>query len=438
MDNYFGGAFLETLKLGSTGASVELLQLALQRAGFYNDKIDGDFGPITNEAVIAFQKSIKIPADGIVSMKTWQGLMPYIKGYVRHTIKSGDSFWSIAQMHNTTVRAISTANPSLDPLNLTVGKQIIVPLGFELVPTNIKFSYSLMQYVIDGLIARYPFIKKGSIGKSVMGKDLTLLQIGNGPKQVFYSASHHANEWINTPVVLKFLEEYSKAYSSGGQIYNMSAVALHAMTSLSLVPMVNPDGVDIVVDAIPKDSEYYLKVKKLAEGYPDIRFPEGWKANIRGVDLNVNYPANWEEAKKIKYDLGYTKPGPRDFVGPAPLSEPESRAVYDFTLNNDFVLIIAYHTQGEIIYWKYLDYEPEHAREIGEKFSKSSGYPLEITPYASSFAGYKDWFIQNYNRPGYTVETGKGVSPVPIDQFDKIYNDNIGIMSLGLSESLML
>ena len=40
----------------------------------------------------------------------------------------------------------------------------------------------------------YPFIKTGSIGKSIMGKDIPFVRIGRGQKEVFYSASYHANE----------------------------------------------------------------------------------------------------------------------------------------------------------------------------------------------------------------------------------------------------
>ena len=78
---------------------------------------------------------------------------------------------------------------------------------------------------------------------------------------------------------------------------------------------------------------------------------------------------------------------------------PESRALYNFTLQHDFRLILAYHTQGRVIYWRFLDYLPPASFYIGEQFAKSSGYELEDTPYGSSFAGYKDWFIQNYNLP---------------------------------------
>ena len=51
-------------------------------------------------------------------------------------------------------------------------------------------------------------------------------------------------------------------------------------------------------------------------------------------------------------------------------------------------------------------------------------------PYESSFAGYKDWFIQTFNRPGYTIEAGLGVNPLPISDFNQIYRDNERLLVL--------
>ena len=117
------------------------------------------------------------------------------------------------------------------------------------------------------------------------------------------------------------------------------------------------------------------------------------------MDLNLQFPANWQKAREVKFAQGFTKPGPRDYVGTAPLVAPEAISMYKFTLEHNFRLILAYHTQGRIIYWRYLDYLPPASYYIGEQFSNSSGYKLEDTPYSSSFAGYKDWFIQNYYLP---------------------------------------
>jgi len=40
-----------------------------------------------------------------------------------------------------------------------------------------------------------------------------------------------------------------------------------------------------------------------------------------------------------------------------------------------------------------------------------------------SFDGCKDWFISKFNRPGFTIECGKGKNPLPLSDFVGIYND---------------
>lgn len=114
----------------------------------------------------------------------------------------------------------------------------------------------------------------------------------------------------------------------------------------------------------------------------------------------------WKNARRIKFEQGFISPAPRDYVGHFPLSTPEARAVYNFTLEHNFKLILAYHSQGEVIYWKFQDYLPPNSEYIGRQFENTSGYLLDLTPPESSWAGYKDWFIQNYNLPGYTIEVG--------------------------------
>lgn len=145
----------------------------------------------------------------------------------------------------------------------------------------------------------------------------------------------------------------------------------------------------------------------------------------------MQFPAGWVDAKRIKFAQGFSSPAPRDFVGFRPLSEPESLAVYNFTLAHNFKLVLTYHTQGKEIYWQFKDYAPKVAYSIGQKFARVSGYSLADVPYESSFAGYKDWFLEQYKLPGYTIEAGFGQNPLPLSQFNQIYKDNIDILILG-------
>ena len=286
----------------------------------------------------------------------------------------------------------------------------------------------LCDEIIRQLTEEYPFLRSQVLTTTAFGRPVRSLVIGSGERRVLYSAAHHANEWITTPVLLKFAEELAQAIREGGRVYGVPAQTIQRAATIHLVPMVDPDGVDLVTGAIQPGTLEYETAARLADGYPQIPFPDGWKANLLGVDLNLQYPAGWLQAREIKFNQGYTRPGPRDSVGRSPLSQRESIALAEYTDAVDPALVLAYHTQGRVIYWQFRDYEIPEARKYGEEFARLSGYALEDTPYESSFAGYKDWFIQNFRRPGYTIEVGNGQNPLPLSQFDTIYRENLGIL----------
>ena len=292
-----------------------------------------------------------------------------------------------------------------------------------IVKTGIPITSATNEQYIGALVSTYPFLRTEVLTNTAFQRPVSTLVAGNGPRKVIFSASHHANEWITGLVLLKFAEELAEAIRSGGDFYGRNARELAQNVTIYMVPMVNPDGVDLVTGAIgPGDIQYDL-AQRLAEDYPTIPFPDGWKANLLGVDLNLQYPAGWLQAREIKFAQGYVRPGPRDYVGRAPLNQFESQALYGYTEFLDPALVLALHSQGKEIYWQFKDIFVPGAEALGRKMAEVSGYTLADTPYASSFAGYKDWFIQEFGRPGYTIEVGEGVNPLPLGQFDEIYRD---------------
>lgn len=300
-----------------------------------------------------------------------------------------------------------------------------------IVPTDVPITSAENARIIAQLVSTYPFLRSEILTTTVFQRPIPTLVMGTGPRKVIFTAAHHANEWITALILLKFAEEFAAAFQSGGRIYNQDAKALADAVTVYMVPMVDPDGVDLVVGAIDEGSIQYDLARQFAQNYPTIPFPDGWKANLLGVDLNLQYPAGWLQAREIKFSQGFVSPGPRDYVGRAPLDQAESRALAEYTRYIDPALILAFHSQGREIYWQFKDIFVAGAEELGQKMASASGYTLADTPYNSSFAGYKDWFIQEFRRPGYTIEVGEGTNPLPIGQFDRIYRDNLPILILG-------
>lgn len=422
---------MQTLRYGDEGLFVQYVQAALVRAGEEPGNIDGIFGRRTDRAVRAFQSGMNLRTDGIVGRLTWAALYPYLVGSTFVILREGDTPETVAARFGTQAGILLTANP--DAL-WQAGETVTVPLPFEVTFQNVPYGSFLTACVSEGLLLRYPFITQSTIGQSVSGTEIRALRIGTGAMKVGVNATHHANEWITTPLVLLFLERYARSVALGTQIGGVPGQTLYDTSVMTLVPLVNPDGADLVVGAFTPGDSFYESAKALSGFYPSIPFPSGWKANISGVDTNLQYPAGWETARVIKMRQGFTRPGPRDYVGTQPLETPENQAMYDLTNRERYDRTIAYHTQGGEIYWDYRNMAPAGSLALAELFSAASGYAVADVPYESSFAGYKDWFIQAFRKSGFTIEAGRGRNPLPIEDLPELYAENEGILAIALSQ----
>ena len=310
-------------------------------------------------------------------------------------------------------------------LNQDGQKPFSVPVRVmnPVIVTDKPYEYQSLLDDLDILSCHYPFIKVESIGRSVLGKELLEVRIGQGEKIIHYNGSFHANEWITSAVLMKWLNDFLLAVTNDRTLCGMDCMPFYRDMTISVVPMVNPDGVDLVLKG-EEAAEGKFDVLKINNGNPAFY---AWKANIRGVDLNNQYPANWEIEKRRKIPKA---PAPRDFPGENALSEPEAWAMKELAIRRNFERVLALHTQGKEFYWGYEGHEPEQAADVAREFEKRSGY--RAVKYVDSHAGYKDWFIQEFKRGGFTIELGKGINPLPLSHLPGIYEDTVKILMAGL------
>lgn len=281
----------------------------------------------------------------------------------------------------------------------------------------IDYEYSAVKKAIDKLLSTYNFLRCKPIGRSCAGREIFCLQIGEADEYVLYAAAFHGSEHITTNIALRFVEEVCEALLTGGEIAGIDARRALYGRGILVVPLVNPDGCEISIKGEIGAGYMAPKIKRLCGG----KFQK-WNANLRGVDINHNFDAGWNELRALEKAEGIYGPSPTRFGGYSPESEPETRALTELCRRVKMRHVIALHTQGEVIYWSYGDKQPARSAKMAEIMAAESGYALEVPTGLASHGGFKDWFIGEMKKPGFTIEIGKGENPLPISALPKLYD----------------
>ena len=380
--------------------------------------------------ILEFQRAQGLPETGEADLITSRRLFDYLVGYQYHRMEPRETLYQVAQRYETTIQAIWAGNGGLPPGGPVPGQVIRVPLPCPVVPWDAPFESALEPVFLDGLHARCRWLSAEELAHTPGGRPIRALRLGTGPKRILMTAGHHGNEWITSLLLWLLLEAYVTAIRDEAGLFGFAARGLFRRTTLCVVPLANPDGVDLVCGATT--AAQFEAARVLAATQPQVPFPSGWKANGAGVDLNLNYPARWEEAVRIKAAAGVTAPGPRDYPGAAPLDQPESRALYDFTRRFSPHILAAFHAQGGEIY--AADAQGRLPDEtLARRMAAASGYRLCEPAPESANGGLRDWFMEEYHRPGYTIEIGRGENPLPLSDVPKLYEEILPIFALLLA-----
>ena len=236
-----------------------------------------------------------------------------------------------------------------------------------------------------------------NIGKSLCGRTIYAAKIGHGNPFALIAAGFHGTEYLTVLAALRYAAEY-----------NLPRCVM-------IVPCVNPDGTEIAINGFSSLGYCADTARRIC---PD---KNRWKANARGVDINHNFNACWREVKRRELDAGITKPACTRFGGLRPESEPETRAMVRLCRRFPFERVLALHSQGREIYWNFKNCAPKKGYELAKKMSLASGYELTEPETIADGGGFKDWFLKEFRREGFTAEIGLGENPLPLSDFEAEY-----------------
>ncbi len=277
-------------------------------------------------------------------------------------------------------------------------------------------DHARMTAVLQQL--KSPQLRVSHIGSSARGRAIPVVTLGSGEQPVLFVGGVHGMEWVTSAVLIQFLADIGGCLRSAKRFAGYSLRTLMTRRRLHIVPMLNPDGIELSIHGVRADDPDLPRLRFYNDGSDDFT---RWQSNYHGVDLNHNFDAGFQDGKALEPQNGIYGPGPTRFGGKAPFSEPETAALRDYVQKQDFCNVYAFHSQGEEIYCDYNGRIPEHGLEMARILAKVSGYAVEKVEGLTSCRGFKDWFIEKYDRPGFTIEIGRGANPLPLEQFPEIY-----------------
>lgn len=298
-------------------------------------------------------------------------------------------------------------------------KEYATNLKTRLIRFKDPMDHTLMMMCLDEFAQRYSNVEITYLGDSMMGRSIPIITLGSGDREAIYIGAHHGMESVTSAVLLMFINEYCENLLNNSKVFTGSALSVDANRKIHIIPMLNPDGVDYAVNGVSEDNILFERIVSMNGGSRDF---SAWQANARGVDLNHNYNAGFEEYKKIEKEAGIYGGAPTRFSGEWPESEVEVASLCNYMrFNENISVALTLHTQGEEIYYTSVGAADDRNASIAAMIGRMTGYRVEKPEGMAAYGGFTDWCISELGKPSFTIECGKGKNPLPITDCFPIY-----------------
>lgn len=278
------------------------------------------------------------------------------------------------------------------------------------------FDYNTNLKLFEELTVSFPFLRPRVEGRTALGRGIFSLSLGNEQNSVLITGGFHGSEWLTCLELYLFTEQLCRHLSEGKLFCGVDTEKAFSQLGVTLIPCVNPDGTEIAVHGTEGAKGLKSFVASIeCEDYCK------WNANALGVDINHNFNAGWDKLRRMEAEEEIDGPSPTRYGGKFAESEAETRTLTRLCRLRRFRSVMALHSQGEELFWQYGDRTPKASLMMAKILSDSCGYRLVDNQGLYSHGGFKDWFIEEFALPGFTMEIGKGENPLPKEKLYEIY-----------------
>ncbi len=289
----------------------------------------------------------------------------------------------------------------------------------------VPFDYNTKIRFVEELIKEYPFINAEIIGRSALNRGVFSLSVGNQSNSVIFTAGFCGTDGLTCELLLLFVEKMCHAVKHSCLLCGVDIKRALTQLGITVVPCVNPDGIEIAQNGFECGKS--MKEFLLSSGCEDHR---KWSTNAFGVDINRNFSPQWNEHHKKENEQGIRGPSAKGYCGEFPESEAETKVLSRLCRLRHFRQCLSLHPGDGELHWQYNEKAPGQSSMMAKILADSCGYSLESKDNPSQPDGFKNWFIDEFSSPGFSLKIHSERCNSPYTKLYDVYE--------GIEEALTL
>lgn len=277
------------------------------------------------------------------------------------------------------------------------------------------FNYNALQEHIKKIKENFDFVSISSIGKSWCKRNIYSLSIGEGESSVLFLSDFSDTTGITSEILLTFFERLCIAYKNDLKISAVKIRSILRDQKIVIVPITNPDGLEISYS----NGENAFCYKGLVQKASDNNFSK-WISNARGVEINKNFPYRFSDTQSIM-----KKPSVFGYKGPSETSEPETKAIVTLckAINPKYAITLS--CSGKYISCQCSKCASDCAM-MTQVFKSVSGLPIKRIKPCEAYGSFGGWFSKNFSVPSFCFS----VSERTVTNFKSLYDKHEELLIL--------